>query len=210
MQDEKNATNQQPSASQANGAGQAGATAGSATGAATGAAGATAESPADTIARLQAELAQEQARYADLFDRYQRAAAEFQNSRRRQEKQMAEAVERASSHVVRRLLPVLDDLDLAFASIPAAQGSASGQSRQNEPTAWVDGFRAIQKKLHTLLEEEGVRMLPLSGPFDPTRHEAVSSEANDSVESGHIIATLRPGYELNGAVLRPALVRVAQ
>ncbi len=156
----------------------------------------------ESLAQLEAELQAEQARYAELFDRYQRASAEFQNSRRRLEKQMADAIERASTHIVRRLLPVLDDADLAFRNTPAGLSE--------EQAAWVEGFRAIQKKLLAVLEDEGVKPMAESGPFDPSHHEAVSSEPNDSVESGHIIATLRPGYEHNGTVIRPALVRVAQ
>lgn len=154
------------------------------------------------LAQAQADLAQEQARYAELYDRYQRAAAEFQNSRRRLEKQMAEAVDRASTHVIRKLLPVLDDSELAFRNLPA--------DLSDEQAAWVDGFRAIQKKLMGVLEEEGVTKMAETGPFDPARHEAVTSEPSDTVESGHIIATLRPGYESDGTVIRPALVRVAQ
>lgn len=156
----------------------------------------------ESLAQLEAELQQEQARYAELFDRYQRASAEFQNSRRRLEKQMADAIERAGTHVVRRLLPVIDDAELAFRNLPAGLS--------DEQSAWVDGFRAIQKKLLAVLDDEGVKAMAETGPFDPSRHEAVSSEPNDSVESGHIIATLRTGYEHNGTVIRPALVRVAQ
>ena len=95
-----------------------------------------------SLAQLEAELQAEQARYVELFDRYQRASAEFQNSRRRLEKQMADAIERASTHVVRRLLPVLDDAELAFRNTPAGLSE--------EQAAWVDGFRAIQKKLLTV------------------------------------------------------------
>jgi molecular chaperone GrpE len=161
-----------------------------------------AAAPADPLELLQQELESEQARYAELLDKYQRATAEFQNSRRRLEKQMADAIDRASVRVILKLLPVLDDAELAFSNTPA--------SLSDDQAAWVDGFRAIQKKLLTVIEEEGVTLIPLTGAFDPTRHEAVTSEPSDEVESGHIISTLRVGYEHNGAVVRPALVRVAQ
>jgi molecular chaperone GrpE len=165
--------------------------------------GAGAEVPevAVIIHQLETELEAERARAGELMDRLQRSAAEFQNTRRRQEKQMAEAIERASTHVIKRLLPVLDDLDLAFQNVP--------EGLPEDQAAWVAGFRQIQKKLHGLLEDEGVTPMPLEGPFDPLRHEAVTSEPNDSVPSGHIIATLRVGYEHGGKVLRPAMVRVA-
>jgi molecular chaperone GrpE len=158
-------------------------------------------SPAEIIAQLEQKLAEAEAKADGYRDQLQRTAAEFQNSRRRQEKQVAERIERASAHLIERLLPVLDDLDLAFRNIPAEVDA--------EHEAWLTGFRQIQKKLLHIVEEEDVSPIPLTGAFDPSRHEAVSSEPSDEVESGHIIETLRIGYEHKGRVLRPALVRVA-
>lgn len=155
----------------------------------------------EQIAQLQAELAASQRRVEELTDQLQRTAADFQNSRRRQERQLAEAIERASVHLLKRLLPILDDLNLAFENVPPDVD----ESQQ----AWVTGFRQIQKKLYALLEEEGVTMVPLEGPFDPTHHEAITSEPHDDVPSGHIIETMRAGYAYKGRVLRPALVRIA-
>lgn len=152
------------------------------------------------IADFEAALADERARADKLLDQTQRMAAEFQNSRRRQEAQLSDEIERASAHVIKRLLPAIDDLDLAFAHVPA---------ELQEGASWVEGFRQIQKKLHNILAEEGVTTIRGEGEFDPTQHEAVSSEPNDSVPSGHVIATLRAGYTYKGKVLRPALVRVA-
>jgi molecular chaperone GrpE len=155
----------------------------------------------EQIAQLQAELAASQRKIEELTDQLQRTAADFQNSRRRQERQLAEAIERSSVHLLKRLLPILDDLNLAFESVPANVD----ESQQ----AWVAGFRQIQKKLYALLEEEGVTRVPLEGPFDPTHHEAITSEPHDNVPSGHIIDTMRAGYMYKGRVLRPALVRIA-
>jgi len=154
----------------------------------------------ETIARLEAELAEVNQQAAEMIEKSQRLAAEFQNSRRRQERQLAEQIERASMHLVKRLLPALDDFDLAFANVPEVTDTE---------TAWVDGFRQIQRKLRQLIEEEGVAPISTGGAFDPTLHEAIASAPSDSVESGHIIETLRAGYQLKGHVLRPALVRVA-
>lgn len=152
------------------------------------------------ISELEKALANEKARADSLLDKSQRMAADFQNSRRRLETQLQDEIDRASTHLVRRLLPVIDDFDLAFAHVPAEiEGGA----------AWVEGFRQIQKKLHNLLAEEGVQVIPGEGEFDPTLHEAVSGEPSDAVPSGHIIGTLRSGYTYKGKVLRPALVRVA-
>lgn len=155
----------------------------------------------ERIEQLESELAAAQRRVEELTDQLQRTAADFQNSRRRQERQLAEEIERASVHLLKRLLPVLDDLNLAFENVPPDVNESEA--------AWVAGFRQIQKKLYALLEEEGVTMVPLEGSFDPNHHEAVTSEPHDDVPSGHIIETLRAGYEYKGRVLRPALVRIA-
>ncbi len=155
----------------------------------------------ELVARLQAELTAERTRADEMLDKFQRSAAEFQNARRRQERQMAEEVERASLHIIKRLLPVMDDFGLAFQNVPATV--------TDEENAWLNGFRQIQKKLQGILEDAGVTPLATDGPFDPTWHDAVTSEPHDSLASGQIIATLRTGYEHKGRVLRPALVRVA-
>ncbi|MEZ4676011.1 MAG: nucleotide exchange factor GrpE [Caldilineaceae bacterium] len=159
------------------------------------------KSDAEIIEELRTELAAAETRSAELLDQLQRTAAEFQNSRRRQEKQVTDAIERASSPIIQRLLPVIDDLELAFGNLPADLDETNA--------AWVSGFRQIHKKVESLLEDQGVTAIAPDGPFDPNRHEAVSSEPNEETESGHIIQTLRTGYEYKGRVLRPALVRVA-
>jgi molecular chaperone GrpE len=153
------------------------------------------------ISHLESELDVARAEAAASLDQMQRAAAEFQNSKRRQEKQLNDAIARSAERVITQLLPVLDDFDLAFKNVP--------EDISDEDEAWLGGFRQIQKKLMILLENEGVEMIPTTGEFDPNRHEAISSEPNEEVESGHIIDTLRVGYEHKGRVLRPALVRVA-
>jgi molecular chaperone GrpE len=153
------------------------------------------------IAQLEEELAAAQAEAANNLDQMKRVAAEFQNSKRRQEKQLADAIDRASEHVVRSLLPVLDGFDLAFQNTP--------DDLSAENTAWIEGFRQIQKTLLDLLVSQGVEAVPTEGEFDPSLHEAVSSEPSDEIESGHIIETLRVGYTHKEQTLRPALVRVA-
>jgi molecular chaperone GrpE len=159
------------------------------------------QTDAQKIEELQTELAQARAKADDLFDKLQRTVAEAQNSRRRQERQLGEEIERASARIIKRLLPVVDDFGLAFQNVPAELDGTT--------QAWVDGFRQIQKKLSTLMEEEGVTPIAPDGEFDPSRHEAVTSEPHETIASGHIIDTLRIGYESKGRVLRPALVRVA-
>ncbi|MBI1298160.1 nucleotide exchange factor GrpE [bacterium] len=160
------------------------------------------ETPEEAIARLESELFEARAKADMYLDQMQRAAAEFQNTRRRQDRQLQESIDRATEGLIRRLLPVLDDFELAFNNVPPAL--------QGEEMAWNEGFQRIHQKLAALMADEGIKPIALDGEFDPNRHEAVTHEPSDSVESGHIIATLRIGYTYGERVLRPALVRVAQ
>ena len=159
-------------------------------------------SPEEIIAGLEGEVAAAQAQAAEHQDRLLRSMAEFQNTTRRQEKRLMDSIERANQSLILRLLPVFDDFDLAFGNVPADLNETD--------MAWIAGFRQIQKKLTDALTEEGVTVIDDTGaPFDPNRHEAISSEPNAEVASEHIIQTLRAGYEHKSRILRPALVRVA-
>ena len=154
----------------------------------------------ETIARLEADLNDARGAEEEILDRHQRMAAEFQNVRRRQERQVADEIERANVRLIIRLLPVLDDFDLAFGNIPAAVAE----------DAWVVGLQQVQKKLRGVLEEDGLQEIPGGGEFDPACHEALASIPSDTVPSGHVVDVLRTGYSYKGKVLRPALVRVAR
>lgn len=153
------------------------------------------------IALLQQDLEAERKKNSDLDDKLKRTIAESMNMRKRMDKQLADSIDRASAHIIGRLLPILDDLDLAFQNLP--EGLA------DEQVAWMNGFRQIQKKLEMLLEEQSVVKFTDVGLLDPTRHEAILSEPSDEIESGHIIETIRPGYEQKGRIIRAALVKVA-
>ncbi len=161
------------------------------------------------ITQLREELAATQAKADDYLDKLQRSAADFQNSRRRLESQQADEIERANGALIKRLVPVLDDLDLAFQNVPSELLSTEAGEDSAHQVAWLQGFRQIRKKLFDVLSDQGVTAIDTSGEFDPNQHEAISSEPSDSVPSGHIIAELRGGYLHKGRVLRPALVRVA-
>lgn len=164
---------------------------------------------ATLITQLREELAAAQAKADEYLDKLQRSAAEFQNSRRRLENQQADEIERANGALIKRLLPVLDDLDLAFQNVPSELQSAEADEALTQQAAWLQGFRQIRKKLLDVLGDQGLSVVDTSGEFDPNQHEAISSEPSDSVASGHVIAEVRAGYSYKGRVLRPALVRVA-
>lgn len=155
----------------------------------------------DPIVQLVAEYKEAIQARDEANDRYLRAAAEFSNARRRAEARADNEVRAAREAILGSFLPVIDDLSRAVQATPAEE--------KNAP--WVDGFILIQRKLETILERQGVSALDTEGKhFDPTLHQAVLVEAVDGVESGTILQELQKGYLLDGKMLRPAMVKVAQ
>ncbi len=133
-------------------------------------------------------------------DGWQRARAEFANYKKRIERERGELFQRAALDTLKALLPIIDDFDRAFESVPDALGE--------EP--WLDGISMIRRKFVNLLELYDVEAIdPTGGPFDPNLHQAIGAEDSDEVESGHVIATLQKGYCAGDQVLRLALVKVA-
>ncbi len=124
----------------------------------------------------------------------QRLRADFENYRKNVETEKARLSAAAQAATVLKLLPVLDDLDLALNHAPA----------DLPPHAWTDGILALPKKLQTSLAALGVAKIAADPGtlFDPTRHEALSGEGETIAEE------LRAGYTLNDQVIRPSLVRV--
>ena len=149
------------------------------------------------LEELERQLAEAQSQAAEYKDGWQRAVAELQNYRRRVEREQAEAYQTATGSVIKRYLPILDDLERALQNKPA------------DP--WSEGIEHIYRKLTAILDVEGVKRIQAEGQiFDPNFHEAISQEPAEGVESGTVIGVVRNGYMLGERVLRPATVRVAQ
>lgn len=133
-------------------------------------------------------------------DGWQRARAEFANYKKRVERERTELFQRASLDTLKELLPVIDDFDRAFESVP--------DELADNP--WIGGVTMIQRKFENLLEKYEIEPInPAGEPFDPNVHEAVGTDDSDEVESGHVTITLQKGYKAGNQVLRPALVKVA-
>ena len=128
------------------------------------------------------QLALAQAQAAEYLDNWRRATADLSNARKRMQREMDDYRAAASAQVLEKLLPVVDDVDRAFTVVPVDQAE----------TDWVNGFRMIQRKLHGLLEGEGVAAIATEGlSFDPAVHHAVTHEEADGFDDGQIIAELR-------------------
>ncbi|NPA31841.1 MAG: nucleotide exchange factor GrpE [Chloroflexi bacterium] len=151
---------------------------------------------------LQRALAEAQAKAEEYLAGWQRERAEFANYRQRVEQQAAQTRDRVRGDVLKGLIDILDDLDLALQNRPT----------EGEAAAWAEGIVLIAQKIRTFLQQQGLEVIdPQPGdPFDPYLHEAIAVEPSDEVESGHIVSVLRKGYRVGDRVLRPALVRVAQ
>ena len=151
----------------------------------------------DAIMELQKQLAEAQSQAAEYKDGWQRSTADFQNYRRRVDAEKAETYQSAVGNIIKRYLPILDDMDRAMESRPA-------------DLAWANGIELIHRKLQAILEAEGIKRIEAVGEkFDPNYHEAILQEPADGVESGTVIAVVRNGYMLGERVIRPAMVRVA-
>ena len=132
----------------------------------------------------------------------QRERAEFLNFKRRTAEEREALAGLASEGLIRKVLALADDFDLAVEHRPET----------GIDEAWVEGIAAIDRKLRALLESEGVSRINVSAgmPFDPHEHEAVVNVPNTGRPGGEIVEELRRGYRLRDRVIRPALVAVAE
>lgn len=130
---------------------------------------------------------------------WNRAVADYQNLRRRLQSDVEAAVARRKAALLGDLLLVLDYLDMALATPVATP----------EGKTLHAGVEATRAAMLGALEREGVKPLPREGRFDPAIHACVATEEAPGRKPGEILETLRPGYTLEGKILRPAQVRVA-
>ncbi len=153
--------------------------------------------PAQSLASVEAERDQLAAEKADLQDRLLRRMAEFENFRRRAEKEKAEIREFSGMETIRLLLPVLDDFERAIKA-----GSAD-----NEHTR---GMQLIFERLSGELRKMGLEPISTEGQqFDPHSHHALEMRETSEFEDHAILEELQKGYNFRGRLLRPAMVRVA-
>jgi len=150
---------------------------------------------------VRQELEKAKAQAADYLDGWQRARAEFANYKKRNEQERQELFKLANTTLITRLLPIFDDFERAFQTLPRSLLSFT----------WIDGVALIYRRLQAILEGEGLTLVETEGQsFDPLLHEAVTYEESAEHEEGQIIGEVQKGYQLGDRVLRPALVRVAK
>jgi molecular chaperone GrpE len=158
--------------------------------------------PADADARQGEEdaLAAACRERDEYYDLLLRKTAEFDNYRKRVDRERREQAAFEVTELLASLLPVLDDLERALKT-----------DTSDRPEAFRDGIRLIHRQLVDLLERNGVTAIDaLGADFDPQLHQAVLTEASPAHRDGEVIEQLRRGYAIGGRLLRPAMVKVAK
>ena len=136
----------------------------------------------------------------ELTDRLKRQMAEFDNFRKRTEKEKAQMFEVGAKSIIEKILPVIDNFERGLASIPEEEAGS----------AFADGMNMIYKQLMNELEQAGVAPIEAVGEeFDPEYHNAVMQVENDELESGTVAQELQKGYMYRDSVVRHSMVQVA-
>ena len=157
--------------------------------------------PATTVEGQLAAVTAERDRLAeeraDLYDRLLRARAEFDNARRRAERERSDFLQFAAMDLVREMLPVLDDFERAL-------------NLETADRDYAKGIELIYQRLYETLKRMGLEPIETEGKqFDPNQHEAVQRVQTEEAEDQAILGELQRGYNFRGKLLRPAWVRVA-
>ena len=156
--------------------------------------GDTAESPDPEVQKLRVER-------DSLQDRLLRKHAEFENYRKRVERERSEYVQFASAELMKELLNAMDSFDLAIRNAAAEDSAGENMLR---------GLDLVYKQFQDTLGRFGLKPIDAKGQlFDPNFHQAVSTVATDEVDENTVVEEMRRGYTLNGRLLRPAMVTVA-
>lgn len=157
------------------------------------------------LVATRSELKRVTAENSELKDRLARRQADFENYRKRVERERTETYNRVVADVTGKLLPVLDNLKRALEAEASVEAAESDEFRH-----FLSGVDLINKQLNGVLEALGVKPIAAVGEqFDPHIHEAVVSEATDEYDPDTVIQEIVTGYRLGDKLIRPALVKVA-
>lgn len=146
------------------------------------------------------DLEKAKAEAAEYLEQLQRLQAEFANYKKRNDREREEFIRLANAALISKLLPILDDCERAMQTVP----------ENLRGLTWVEGIVLIERRLRTIMEQEGLRKIEAVGQqFDPELHHAAVRQETTDYEEDEIIAELQKGYKLEDRVLRPAMVTVA-
>ena len=145
------------------------------------------------------ESSEAEQKQKDAHEQLLRLKADFENTKKRLERDKQEAIKFANERLLVEILPIVDNLDRAMASL----------SEGHDPEKVKQGLKLAQEEIHQILESHGVKTVQALGElFDPQRHEAVATVPSDA-EEGTVVDEVQRGYALNGRLIRPSRVRLA-
>jgi molecular chaperone GrpE len=154
-----------------------------------------------TVEDLKERLEEKKKEFEDIYDRLLRTTADFENFRKRNEREKAERIKFANEELVRELLPVIDNLERALASVKGALDM--------EPL--IKGIEIVLDQFFKTLKKFGVSAFTSVGDrFDPTRHEAVEQVESAAHDANTVVNEFQKGYFMYDRLLRPALVSVSK
>jgi molecular chaperone GrpE len=157
--------------------------------------------PSDATTGDTVDAAELQRQRDEYYDRLLRSSADFENYRKRVERERQGLADAAAASIIEELLPLVDDLERALNSDPGSEGAE----------AYRRGVELIHRQLLETLRKRGVRVIEaLGADFDPYYHQAVAHEAVEGRREGEIIEEFRRGYMLGDRLLRPSMVKVAK
>jgi len=149
------------------------------------------------------ELKSRAAKADENWDRLLRTTADFENFKKRAAREKTETAQYASFSLLQKLLPILDNFEMALAAAQTAQG--------DKLASFQSGVVMIQQQLKNALVETGLEEIDAAGkPFDPNFHEAISQMESAGTAEGHVLQQLRKGYKFRDRLLRPATVIIAK
>ena len=147
------------------------------------------------------ELETKAAERDEYYNKWLGVHADYENTRKRMDKEKTNHIKFANEDIISKLFLVTDNFDMALDAMETAE----------DKEAVMNGIKMVQKEFHRILEDNGVEKIKTEGEqFDPNVHEAVFAEETTEYPDGMIVEEVRPGYMLNGRLLRPAQVKVAK
>ncbi len=152
------------------------------------------------------ELEAAKAEAAEYKDKYLRAHADFENAKKRLEKDKANAVAYANESFAKDILAVLDSFDNALSSIESADKENASEVLEK----MHEGVKLTYEQLRKVLEKNHIKEISCEGEFDPEVHQAIMQVDSDDHENGDIVQVMQKGYTIKDRVLRPAMVSTAK
>ena len=151
---------------------------------------------ASELERTRSQLTEKNQKIEELTDTLKRLAAEFENFKKRTEKEKTEFVKYAHADIIANILPVLDSFELAF-------------KNTNDKDKFIDGMKIVYAQLYSTLEAEGLKPIKAAGEkFDPYKHEVLMKEESDKPEDT-ILEEFQKGYMLSDGVIRHSKVKIS-